>query len=85
MDVGHTFFGDLKIQVVYLIFKVKSCAGVVAFAGVGFNKSLTIATNTDGTAWRTDTSYISRTDPDVDRSTFFTMENIEKRSVNSFY
>jgi hypothetical protein len=47
--------------------------------GITFNRSLTIPLNADGSAWRTDTCYISRNDPDVDRKIFFTMDNIEKR------
>ena len=47
--------------------------------GLKYNSILTVSTSSNGTAWKTDSCYISRDDPEVEKNIFFSPENVKKR------
>ena len=58
---------------------VTSAKKIAFILEIEYSKILTIPTNTDGSLWRTDTCYISNSDPDVDRDVFFTKDRMKER------
>ena len=58
---------------------VTSAKKIAFILEIEYSQILTIPTNTDGSLWRTDTCYISNSDPDVDRDVFFTKDRMKER------
>mgnify|MGYP003970058177 CR=1 FL=1 len=49
------------------------------FLGIKYNDTLTKSTLSNGGGWKVDSSYVSRNDTEVDKSTYFDPVNVEKR------
>jgi len=79
----HSSYKDNNIHIVKyedLVHDFKiSIKNIASILGIKYRKILTIPTNADGTPWRTDTCYISNSDPDVNRDVFFTKDRIKER------
>ena len=46
---------------------------------ITYDNSLTISTSSNGIEWKTDSCYISREDPEVDKNTYFAPVNVKNR------
>ena len=79
----HSSYKDSNIHIVKYENLVHdftiSIKNITSILGIKYRKILTIPTNADGTPWRTDTCYISNSDPDVNRDIFFTKDRIKER------